>query len=164
MSGPGRSVIPRQGEAANHGERHLSYQPALDGIRALAVAAVLAYHAGLPWARGGFLGVDAFFVLSGYLITSLLLLEWRARGSIGLLAFWARRARRLLPALFLMLIGVGVYAVAFADPLELAKIRGDALATIGYVANWRPLFSGQSYFDQFSVPSPLRHTWSLAIE
>ncbi len=164
MSRPGRSVIPRQGEAANHGERHLSYQPALDGIRALAVAAVLAYHAGLPWARGGFLGVDAFFVLSGYLITSLLLLEWRARGAIGLAAFWARRARRLLPALFLMLIGVAGYAVFFAAPEELGKLRGDALATIGYVANWRPLFSGQSYFDQFSVPSPLRHTWSLAIE
>jgi peptidoglycan/LPS O-acetylase OafA/YrhL len=164
MSGPGRSVIPRQGEAANHGERHLSYQPALDGIRALAVAAVLAYHAGLPWARGGFLGVDAFFVLSGYLITSLLLLEWRACGAIGLAAFWARRARRLLPALFLMLIGVAGYAVFFAAPEDLGKLRGDALATIGYVANWRPLFSGQSYFDQFSVPSPLRHTWSLAIE
>ena len=146
-----------------HGHR-LSYRPALDGIRALAVAAVLAYHGGLSWARGGFLGVDAFFVLSGYLITSLLLLEWRASGSIGLLAFWARRARRLLPALFLMLIGVGVYAVVFAGPSELAKIRGDALATIGYVANWRPIFVEQSYFDQFSVPSPLRHTWSLAIE
>jgi len=157
-------VIPSQDQVLTHSGRHLSYQPALDGIRALAVAAVLAYHAGLPWARGGFLGVDAFFVLSGYLITSLLLLEWRARGAIALSAFWARRARRLLPALFLMLIGVGVYAVAFADPLELAKIRGDALATIGYVANWRPVFVGQSYFDQFSVPSPLRHTWSLAIE
>jgi peptidoglycan/LPS O-acetylase OafA/YrhL len=157
-------VIPSQDQAANRGERHLSYQPALDGIRALAVGAVLAYHAGLPWARGGFLGVDAFFVLSGYLITSLLLLEWRARGAIGLTAFWARRARRLLPALFLMLIGVAGYAVFFAAPEELGKLRGDALATIGYVANWRPLFSGQSYFDQFSVPSPLRHTWSLAIE
>jgi peptidoglycan/LPS O-acetylase OafA/YrhL len=164
MSGRGRPMIPCEGEAVNHGGRHLPYQPALDGIRALAVAAVLAYHGGLSWARGGFLGVDAFFVLSGYLITSLLLLEWRARGRIGLLAFWARRARRLLPALFLMLIGVGVYAVAFASPLELDKIRGDALATIGYVANWRQVFRGQSYFDQFSVPSPLRHTWSLAIE
>jgi peptidoglycan/LPS O-acetylase OafA/YrhL/lysophospholipase L1-like esterase len=130
----------------------------------LAVAAVLAYHAGLPWARGGFLGVDAFFVLSGYLITSLLLLEWRTRGAITLSAFWARRARRLLPALFLMLIGVAGYALVFAAPDEMGKLRGDALATIGYVANWRPLFSGQSYFDQFSVPSPLRHTWSLAIE
>jgi len=157
-------MTSHQGEAANHGEHRLSHQPALDGIRALAVAAVLAYHAGLPWARGGFLGVDAFFVLSGYLISSLLLLEWRARGTIALSAFWARRARRLLPALFLMLIGVAGYALVFAAPDEIGKLRGDALATLGYVANWRPLFSGQSYFDQFSVPSPLRHTWSLAIE
>jgi peptidoglycan/LPS O-acetylase OafA/YrhL len=147
------------------GESHrLSYKPALDGIRALAVAAVLAYHADFSWARGGFLGVDAFFVLSGYLITSLLLVEWREHGSIAVLAFWARRARRLLPALFLMLIGVALYAVFLAGPLELGRIRDDALATIGYVANWRPVFTGQSYFDQFSMPSPLRHTWSLAIE
>jgi peptidoglycan/LPS O-acetylase OafA/YrhL len=128
------------------------------------VAAVLAYHAGLPWARGGFLGVDAFFVLSGFLITSLLLAEWRSKGGIGLTAFWSRRARRLLPALFLMLIGVAAYAALIAQPEELDKLRGDALATIGYVANWRPVLSGQSYFDQFSIPSPLRHTWSLAIE
>jgi peptidoglycan/LPS O-acetylase OafA/YrhL len=147
------------------GESHrLPYQPALDGIRALAVAAVLAYHADMPWAGGGFLGVDAFFVLSGYLITSLLLVEWRGHGSIAPLAFWARRARRLLPALFLMLIGVSLYAVFFAGPLELGRIRGDALATIGYVANWRPIFEGQSYFDRYSIPSPLRHTWSLGIE
>jgi len=145
--------------------RHrLSYKPALDGIRALAVAAVLAYHAGLPWARGGFLGVDAFFVLSGYLITSLLLTEWNVRGNIGLIAFWSRRARRLLPALFLMLLGVTFYAVVFAGQPEMERIRGDAVATIAYVANWRPVFVGQSYFDQFSLPSPLRHTWSLAIE
>jgi len=157
---PRMSVQP----LANSGSHGFSYQPALDGIRALAVAAVLAYHADMPWARGGFLGVDAFFVLSGFLITSLLLIEWRQRGSIGLPAFWARRARRLLPALFLMLIGVAFYAVAFAGPLELGKIRGDALATIAYVANWRPVFAGQSYFDQFLTPSPLRHTWSLGIE
>lgn len=118
----------------------------------------------MPWARGGFLGVDAFFVLSGYLITSLLLVEWREHGSIAVLAFWARRARRLLPALFLMLIGVALYAVFLAGPLELGRIRDDALATIGYVANWRPVFTGQSYFDWFSMPSPLRHTWSLGIE
>ena len=151
-------------ERPDAGGHRFSYQPALDGIRALAVSAVLAYHAGFGWARGGFLGVDAFFVLSGFLITSLLLGEWRDRGAIGLFAFWSRRARRLLPALFLMLLGVAAYAVFFAGRLELGRIRGDALATIGYVANWRPIFAGQSYFDQFSVPSPLRHTWSLGIE
>jgi len=162
-------MIARNSQAAHDerpdgGSHRLAYQPALDGIRALAVAAVLVYHAGFEWARGGFLGVDAFFVLSGFLITSLLLHEWRDTGGIGLIAFWARRARRLLPALFLMLVGVAAYAVFLAGRLELARIRGDALATIGYVANWRPIFAGQSYFDQFSLPSPLRHTWSLGIE
>ena len=125
---------------------------------------MMCYHGSLPWAHGGFLGVDAFFVLSGYLITSLLVLEWRSTGKIEPVAFWARRARRLLPALFLMLIGVAFYAAVLATPQELSKIRGDALATIAYVANWRPIFTGQSYFDQFSIPSPLRHTWSLGIE
>lgn len=163
MGQPRSTATPRP--ETKQATRHaLAYQPALDGIRALAVAAVLAYHAGLPWARGGFLGVDAFFVLSGYLITTLLLIEHRARGRIDLIAFWGRRARRLLPALFLMLCGVAVYAVAFAGSEELARLRADALATIGYVANWRPVFAGESYFEQFAVPSPLRHTWSLAIE
>jgi peptidoglycan/LPS O-acetylase OafA/YrhL len=158
------AVIHRASSSMATSRDHIPYRPALDGIRALAVGAVLAYHAGMPWAKGGFLGVDAFFVLSGFLITSLLLTEWRSRESIDLLAFWSRRARRLLPALFLMLGGVALYALFIAQPDELNKLRADALATIGYVANWRPVFAGQSYFDQFSVPSPLRHTWSLAIE
>lgn len=148
----------------NAPERRLSYQPALDGMRALAVAAVLAYHADLPFARGGFLGVDAFFVLSGYLITGLLLAEWRANGSVNLAAFWARRARRLLPALFLVLAAIAGYAIVSAESAQLDKLRSDSLATLGYFTNWRLAFSGESYFDQFSLPSPLRHTWSLAIE
>ena len=138
--------------------------PALNGLRALAVAAVLCYHGGLPWAAGGFLGVDAFFVVSGFLITGLLLAEWKETGTIALGAFWARRARRLLPALFLVLGAVAIYAVAWASPDSLRHIRGDGYAALGYVANWRFIFAGQSYFDQFSAPSPLRHIWSLAIE
>ncbi len=142
----------------------MAYQPALDGLRGLAVLAVLAYHAGQPWARGGFLGVDAFFVLSGYLITALLLAEWRVCGSIDVMNFWVRRTRRLLPALFLMLAGVIVYGAFVAEPEELARLRGDFLANLVYVANWRSVFSGESYFAQFSTPSPLLHTWSLSIE
>lgn len=151
-------------DAAGADKHRLPYQPALDGLRALAVVAVLAYHADLTWARGGFLGVDAFFVLSGYLITSLLIAEWRNTGTIDLPAFWARRARRLLPALFLLLVGIAGYALVFAEPEELDKLRNASLATLGYIANWQLAFSGESYFDQFSLPSPLRHTWSLAIE
>ncbi|HMF83751.1 MAG TPA: acyltransferase family protein [Acidimicrobiia bacterium] len=138
--------------------------PALDGVRALAVAAVLLYHGDVSWAPGGYLGVDAFFVLSGFLITSLLLAEWRNEGRIALGAFWARRARRLLPALFLVLAGVAVYGAVIAAPVELEQLRRDGLSALAYVANWGQIFSHQSYFQSFAAPSPLRHTWSLAIE
>ena len=125
---------------------------------------MLFYHAGQSWAVGGFLGVDTFFVLSGFLITTLLVTEWTNRSRIDLLAFWVRRARRLLPALFLVMVGIIVYAGVFASTGELSRIRDDSFASLGYVANWRFIFSGQSYFDQFMQPSPLRHMWSLAIE
>src|SRR5215211_5756165 len=138
--------------------------PALDGFRAAAVTAVLLYHADLAWARGGYLGVDAFFVLSGFLITSLLLAEWQTTRAIDLLQFWRRRARRLLPALFLVLGAVALFAAVWAPADMLHRLRGDAFATIGYVANWRYIASGQSYFAQFASPSPLQHVWSLAIE
>ena len=138
--------------------------PALDGLRAAAVAAVLLYHGNVAWARGGYLGVDAFFVLSGFLITSLLLVEWQTTGGIALPQFWRRRARRLLPALFLVLGAVALFAAIWAPADMLQRLRGDAFATIGYVANWRFMAAGQSYFAQFASPSPLQHMWSLAIE
>jgi peptidoglycan/LPS O-acetylase OafA/YrhL len=128
------------------------------------VISVLLYHAGEPWAIGGYLGVDAFFVLSGFLITTLLVVEWSDRGRLNLRAFWGRRFRRLLPALFLVMVGIIVYAGVFAAPSEVDSIRADSFATLGYVANWRFILSGQSYFAQFAQPSPLRHMWSLAIE
>jgi peptidoglycan/LPS O-acetylase OafA/YrhL len=144
--------------------RRLRYQPALDGVRALAVGAVIAYHLGAGWARGGFLGVDAFFVLSGFLITALLLGEWGQSGSIALGAFWARRARRLLPALLLVLLAVAVYAATSVPAIELGQLRGDGLATLFYGANWRFIATGQSYFTLYTTASPFRHMWSLAIE
>ena len=144
--------------------RRFGYQPALDGLRAFAVLTVLAYHLELGWARGGYLGVDAFFVLSGFLITSLLVGEFVRRGGISFAGFWARRARRLLPALLLVLLAVAAYGVLQAPADQLDRLRGDGLATLFYGANWRFIASGQSYFDLFSAPSPLRHMWSLAIE
>ncbi|MGH9082664.1 MAG: acyltransferase family protein, partial [Acidimicrobiales bacterium] len=146
--------------------------PALDGLRAVAVAGVLAYHLRLGWASGGYLGVDLFFVLSGFLITSLLLEEQITTGTIRLAAFWARRARRLLPALFLLLAAIGVYVVVLGRlgpqgsvaHIDLSGLRGDSLATLFYVANWHSIFAHQSYFGEFAAPSLLRHTWSLAIE
>jgi peptidoglycan/LPS O-acetylase OafA/YrhL/lysophospholipase L1-like esterase len=140
----------------------IPHVPALDGLRGMAVAGVLLFHGG--HLTGGYLGVDLFFVLSGFLITSLLLAESSSSGHIALGGFWARRARRLLPALGGLLIGIALYCLLIATPDELARIRGDALATIGYVANWRSVFSGQDYWALFLAPSPLEHTWSLAIE
>ncbi len=145
-------------------ERRFSYKPALDGLRAFAVVAVIAYHLGYGWARGGFLGVDTFFVLSGYLITSLLVTEWSATGAISRTKFWARRARRLLPALMIVLLAVAIYGAIAVPADQLGKLRGDGLATLFYGENWRLIFSRQSYFDLFSAPSSLRHAWSLAIE
>jgi peptidoglycan/LPS O-acetylase OafA/YrhL len=148
--------------AAESASPHFSYKPALDGLRAIAVLSVLAYHFGADWAQGGFLGVDMFFVLSGYLITSLLLVEWARSGRIQFAAFWARRARRLLPALFLVLIAVVVWARLVLPANQWRGIRLDALWTFLYTANWHFIVAGQSYFS--TSPSPLRHTWSLAIE
>ncbi len=145
-------------------QRPFPYQPALDGLRALAVTAVLLYHGQVAWVPGGFLGVDLFFVLSGYLITTLLLAEWEAGGGIDLKGFWARRARRLLPALFLMLAAVAAYGALLAPPAGRARLRWDGLATLGYLANWRFATSHLSYFAQFGDPSPLTHMWSLGIE
>ena len=149
--------------------RHL---PALNGLRGVAVIGVVAYHLQLGWAKGGYLGVDLFFVLSGFLITTLLLEEWVGTGRIGLAAFWGRRARRLLPALFLVVAALALYLVCnalFGGPganglIDLSGLRGDAIATLLYVNNWHLIFAHQSYFAQFSTPSPLQHTWSLAIE
>ncbi|MHB1776536.1 MAG: DUF459 domain-containing protein [Acidimicrobiales bacterium] len=138
--------------------------PALDGVRALAVLGVMAYHGGIAWLGGGFLGVDAFFVLSGFLITSLLVAEWRRRRTIALGAFWSRRARRLLPALLLVLVFVACYAAFVAAPGTYPGLRLDALSSLFYVANWHFILVGANYFNQTGLPSPLTHTWSLAIE
>lgn len=141
-----------------------AYRPALDGVRALAVAGVLLFHGGIAALPGGFLGVDAFFVLSGFLITSLLLGEYQRSGRIRLGAFWLRRARRLLPALLLVITAtVVVYRGVLAE-VELALLRGDALATLAYAANWRMIYRGDDYFTQTAGPSPLQHAWSLGIE
>ena len=157
--------LTRAPEVSNRttGGVQLPYLPGLDGLRALAVIAVLLYHAGLPWMPGGFLGVEVFFVISGYLITSLLLKEWRHRGRIHLRAFWLRRARRLLPALYLLLVVTLTFAVVFL-PSEVARLRGDAIAALGYVTNWYLIFADQSYFETAGRPSLLQHLWSLAVE
>ena len=160
---PPGAVDPREGTRFGFGTQ-LTYMPALDGVRAVAITAVLLDHGGFGWAAGGILGVNVFFVLSGFLITLLLLKEWSQRGTIRLLAFWARRARRLLPALFLLLAGIAVYAWLFAPSGTQPSLRWDGLATLFYVGNWHQIATGQSYFAEVTAQSPLVHTWSLAIE
>ena len=142
----------------------MSYVPALDGVRGLAVTAVLCFHGGWAWAGGGFLGVDAFFVLSGYLITTLLLSEWQRTGQIRLMAFWGRRARRLLPALVVMVAVVALTARALVPASELRLLRDDAWASLFYLNNWQMVAGGGDYFAVTASPSPFEHTWSLAIE
>lgn len=140
-----------------------SYIPSLDGLRAIAVLAVLAYHFNFEWASGGLLGVCLFFVLSGYLITDILINQWNKSSKINLSSFLLRRARRLLPALLVMLAGTVVWTSLYT-PSNLASLRGDVLSGILYTSNWWLIFHQVSYFDSFGLPSPLGHLWSLAVE
>jgi peptidoglycan/LPS O-acetylase OafA/YrhL len=147
-------------EPVRSGQRYL---PGLDGLRALAVLAVIAYHEQFGWAPGGMLGVGVFFTLSGYLITDLLLGQWVAHGRLNLGDFWLRRARRLLPALFVMLAVVTAWATV-ASPSRLASLRGAVAAAATYSSNWYYIATHSSYFARFAPPGPLDHLWSLAVE
>ena len=139
------------------------YMPGLDGLRAIAVLAVIAFHEQFSWAPGGLLGVAVFFTLSGYLITDLLLSRWLATGRAQRANFWLRRARRLLPALFVMLAIVTAW-VTLLDRARLADLRGADAAAATYWSNWYLIVQGQSYFSRFAPPQPLDHLWSLAVE
>jgi peptidoglycan/LPS O-acetylase OafA/YrhL len=141
----------------------LAYNPALDGIRGIAVGVVLLFHGGYSWARGGYLGVSTFFTLSGFLITSLLISERVDRGSVRLTAFWARRLRRLFPASALCLAGLSLSALVTNEGWE-RDLQGDVLSGLFQVANWHFLFDDRSYAQLFASPSPVLHFWSLAIE
>jgi len=137
--------------------------PGFDGLRALAVLTVLAFHEQFPALPGGFLGVDVFFVLSGYLITGLLVAQWEHSGRLNLRSFWVRRARRLFPALAVVLITVTA-AAAVIEPDQLAQLRPGLIAAVTYSSNWWQALHHQSYFAVFGPPPLLQHLWSLAIE
>jgi peptidoglycan/LPS O-acetylase OafA/YrhL len=138
--------------------------PALDGIRAFALVLIMGFHFGVGWLQGGFFALDIFFVLSGYLITGLLLAEYRKRDTIKLSAFWLRRARRLLPALLIVLVAVTVM-VRFAEPAGLyPDFRMSALSALFYFSNWWQIAASGNYFVATGAVSPLTHTWSLAVE
>jgi peptidoglycan/LPS O-acetylase OafA/YrhL len=139
------------------------YRPALDGVRAIAVLAVIGYHLS-PHVPGGFLGVDMFFVLSGYLITSILLSQLRRPGRIRLAEFWAHRARRLLPAVLVLVLFCAFEVSRYENVDSWALRQSDLLSTLFYYANWHFIATDQSYFATFLGASPVRHTWTLAIE
>ena len=157
------SPAPRAAEHGNQAGAARPHWPALDGWRGFTIWFAISVHAGY-FTAGGILSLDTFFVLSGFLITGILLREWDRSRGIKLGAFWARRARRLLPALFVVLTAILVYAAVLAPNLGLDKLRGDMLASLGYFVNWHFIWSGQSYFSSFATPSPMLHLWSLAVE
>ncbi|MBM2658192.1 acyltransferase family protein [Staphylococcus pseudoxylosus] len=138
------------------------YMPGLDGLRAIAVIGIIIYHLNKQWLTGGFLGVDTFFVISGYLITSLLLFEYESTGIINLKQFWLRRIKRLIPAMLVLVMVVTVATLIFKHA-EIVNIKQDAFAAIFYVSNWWYIATDVNYFEQFAF-MPLKHLWSLAIE
>lgn len=140
----------------------MNYMPGLDGLRAIAVLGIIIYHLNKQWLSGGFLGVDTFFVISGYLITSLLLIEYNQTGSISLKKFWYRRVKRLIPAM-LFVVSVTTILTLLLQRAEIIRVKQDAIAAIFYVSNWWYIAKDVNYFDQFSF-EPLKHLWSLAIE
>jgi peptidoglycan/LPS O-acetylase OafA/YrhL len=154
---------PANGRAMIPAAETVRRAPGLDGVRALAVLAVLAFHEGVSWIPGGFLGVDVFFVLSGYLITDLLITRFERSGSIGIRSFYQRRARRLLPALALMLITVTA-AVSVVEPSQRGALRPALLGAVTYTSNWWQALASQSYFSLYGPPPVFQHLWSLAVE
>src|SRR5690348_6773637 len=140
------------------------YRPQLDGLRAVAVYLVVAYHAGIHGFSGGFIGVDLFFVLSGYLVTQLLLRDFRHSERIGFRRFYARRIRRLLPAAFAALLVTAVVYTAVASPAEVLSARGGLRSAFLYVANWHFIAQSNNYFAADVNSNPVVHFWSLSVE
>ena len=149
-------------EKGVHDKIKMRYMPGLDGLRAIAVLGIIIYHLNRKWLTGGFIGVDTFFVISGYLITSLLLREYEEKGIINLKQFWIRRIKRLLPAVIALLITVGIATLLF-EPRQIIRVKHDIIAALFYVSNWWYIAKDVNYFEQFSF-MPLKHLWSLAIE
>jgi peptidoglycan/LPS O-acetylase OafA/YrhL len=140
----------------------MGYQPSLDGLRALSVLVVLLYHAGFSWMHGGFFGVEVFFVVSGFLITSLLLEEHDRNGRIAFGGFWMRRAKRLLPAFFAVIVFVAIWAALAGSAEQRSQLRRDIPWSVFYMSNWGQILGDVPYFS--GDPPLLRHLWSLAVE
>ena len=161
-SDPAVLAIPRTINSVNQTATARPHLPGLDGLRALAVIGVLAFHDNRL--NGGFLGVDLFFALSGFLITTLLIDELQRTNTVDLIGFWGRRLRRLLPAVTVLLVVVVVFFRLFADTGQWIIARNDVVWSQFYMANWHQIYSGSGYWDAFAAPSAFEHLWSLAIE
>jgi peptidoglycan/LPS O-acetylase OafA/YrhL len=142
----------------------IRFEPGLEGLRGLLLPVVLCFHAEFEWAVGGFLALPTFFTLSGYLITSLFLVEWKRSGDIRLGAFWGRRFRRLMPGLLMTLGAMSLFGAFVATPDQFERLRDDVLWALFYLANWHFVITDASYLDLFTAPSPVQHFWSLAVE
>ncbi len=153
-----RNSHPDEAEAGRR------FRPDIEGLRAVAIVAVLLCHAGVPFLAGGYVGVDVFFVISGFLITRLLVGELDRSGTISLRGFYARRAKRLLPLSAVLLAAVGILSLILLSPLRNTEVAGDITASALYVANWHFAAQSVDYFAQGLEPSPVLHLWSLAIE
>jgi peptidoglycan/LPS O-acetylase OafA/YrhL len=170
------SITSREGPAAASGDATegpidppearstTAFRPDLEGLRGVAILLVLLFHAGLPWVAGGFVGVDVFFVLSGFLITGLLVREYEAHGRVDLRSFYARRARRILPAAAVVILVTLAAAAVVLSPLDLLRVSGDATASALSVANIRFAADATDYFAPAGQPSPFLHYWSLGVE
>ena len=162
---PGRSThLVTDSDVRPAAEPRDGFRPDLEGLRAVAVGLVLLYHAAVPGFSGGYVGVDVFFVLSGFLITGLLLREVRRTGTVSLPNFYARRARRLLPASALVLLVTVVASFFMMPPLRVPDVAGDAAAAAMYVSNMRFAFQATDYLQAELAPSPILHFWSLGVE
>ncbi len=164
-----KSIFRRPKRAAKDAPLHdeagsRGFRPDIEGLRAVAIVTVLLCHAGVPFLAGGYVGVDVFFVISGFLITRLLLGEMEKRDTVSLRGFYARRAKRLLPLSALLLAVVGVLSIAIFSPLRATETSGDIISSALYVANWHFAAQSVDYFAQGLEPSPVLHLWSLAIE
>ncbi|MCU1619008.1 MAG: acyltransferase, partial [Modestobacter sp.] len=153
----------RSDELARHSTAR-GFRPDIEGLRAVAVLAVVLFHAGVPGLDGGFVGVDVFFVVSGFLITGLLWRELAGTGTVRLTRFYGARARRLLPAATLVLVATVVAAVLLLPPLRARAVLGDAVASALYVGNYRLALQGTDYLAADAPPSPFQHYWSLGLE
>src|SRR3954454_24902214 len=140
------------------------FRPDVEGLRAVAVLAVVLYHAEVPGLPGGFIGVDVFFVVSGFLITGLLWREASTTGTVGLATFYGARARRLLPAAVTVLVATCVASVVLLPPLQARSVIGDGIASALYAGNYRFAIQGTDYLTADAPPSPLQHYWSLGVE